>query len=142
MTLDELVGTKTKAPKMSPAACAALFAKAQEAGLAAAAKHTPTPMVVSQHANPLNDASPVKQAWLVPSGVCGFAWVQIRPANSSFANWMKKNTNARPDSYLGGIAMSVREYGQSMELKEKYAEAFAAVLKEAGISAYANSRMD
>lgn len=128
-------------PKLSPAACAALYMKAHEAGRAAAAVKVPTPMVVSEHANPLNDASPVARQWVVAGGVCGFAWVKVRPGNSSFANWVKKNKYGRPD-YPSGVAINVKDYGQSMELKEAYAYAFAKVLSEAGINAYADSRMD
>lgn len=128
-------------PKLSPAACEALYLKAYEAGAAAAAASVPTPMVVSEHANPLNDASPVKRSWFVSDGVCGFAWVKVRPGNSSFANWLKKNGKGRPD-YPSGVAINISAYNQSMERKEAHARAMAKVLSEAGITAYADSRMD
>lgn len=108
----------------------------------AAQAHTPTPMVVAQHANVLDDKSPVVAAYKVSGGVCGFAWVSIKPANSKFARWLLANNKARKDSYAGGVRLSVSLFNQSMELKEKYAYAFAKMLQEAGIRAYADSRMD
>jgi len=119
-----------------------LFDKAYQAGMEAGQKHNPKPMVVSQHSNPLNDNSAVKQSWYVSEGVCGFAWIIVRPGNSSFANWLKKAGKARKDSYYGGVNIWVREFGQSYERKYVFANAFAKVLEEAGINASANSRLD
>jgi len=118
-----------------------LWDKAHQAGLEAANNHTPTPMVVQQHQNACDDNSPVTKQWYVPQGVCGFAWVNIRPGNCSFANWLKKNNLAR-SAYRGGVDIWIRDFGQSMELKEKYARAFAKVITNAGIKAYPQSRMD
>lgn len=119
-----------------------LFVKACGAGLAAGDRCTPVPMIVSEHVNPLNDNSPVKKSWHVPSGVCGFAWVSIRPGNSPFANWLKSLNLAKKDSYEGGVKIWIHNYGQSLERKEAYAHAFAEVLRDGGIKAYSGSRMD
>lgn len=118
-----------------------LWAKADAAGKEAAEKCVPTPMVVTQHANPLDDGSPVTKAWHVPQGVCGFAWVNINPGNCSFALWAKKELGAHK-SYRRGVDIWVSAYGQSMELKEAYARGVAKTLQAAGIRAYASSRMD
>jgi hypothetical protein len=118
-----------------------LFLKAEMAGMEAATATTVTPMIVSQHENPFNDASPVEKSWFVEGGVCGFAWVNIKPGNCPFANWMKKNKGAGKD-YYGGTSYSIHEYGQSMTRKEAHARAFAGVLNESGIKAYCMSRMD
>ena len=118
-----------------------LYNSANDAGRAAAEKRVPTAMVVSEHASPLDDSSPVAKQWLVPEGVCGFAWINIKPGNSPFANWLKKEKLARK-AYAGGVEIWVSAYGQSMERKEAYANAFATVLSFAGIKAYAGSRMD
>ena len=109
-------------------------------------KCTPTPMIVAQHANPLDDNSEVTKSYYVPQGLCGFAWVNVSPGNSSFANWLKKQGHARK-SYRGGVDIWIRVGGQSFELKEAYAYAMAEIFhanaKELGIrSAYANSRLD
>jgi hypothetical protein len=120
-----------------------LYDRADKAGREAAEACTPVPMHVVERANPLDDSSPiVKQYAPVMSGVCGFAWVSIKPATSSFAKWLKKNELGRPDSYYGGLTVWVSNYGQSMEKKEAYAGAFAQVLRDAGFKAYSMSRMD
>jgi hypothetical protein len=100
-------------------------------------------MVVGTPTTPFgNDIDYEQKTYVVPGGVCGFAWISVRPGNSKFANWLKKNELGRRDSYEGGVKVWVSEFGQSMELKEAYAYAFAAVLQEEGLRAYAGSRMD
>lgn len=120
----------------------AAYAKAVTAGKAAGEAAKPATMVVTQHANPLNDNSPAVQQWVEPEGVCGFAWVNVTPGNSSFAKWLVKNKVARK-AYYGGVDIWVSAFGQSMERKEACASAMAKVLvEELGVKAYANSRMD
>lgn len=120
-----------------------LYEKADKAGREAANNCVPTPMIVSQRVNPLDDNSRVEKEYFVPQGVCGFAWVNIKPGNHPFSNWLKKNNLARKDSYYGGVTIWVGDYGQSMELKEAYAGAFARTLRENGIEkSYMGSRMD
>lgn len=123
---------------------AALYAKAHEAGERAAEACTPTPMVVGTPTTLLgSDIDHSKPTYYVADGVCGFAWVVVRPANSSFANWLKKTAKVRGGrSYGGGCSIWISAYGQSMQKKQAYAGAFAKVLCEAGIKAYADSRMD
>jgi len=121
--------------------CLKIYDEARSAGLAAAAKHTPIPMVVQQHENMLDDNSPVVYREVVNDGVCGFAWVIVKPANSVFAKVMKESNLGKNDVY-GGIYVWVSDFNQSMSKKETYAYAFADVLKKYGINAYAQSRMD
>lgn len=119
-----------------------LYDKAHAAGCAAAEANVPVPMIVQERASPLNDNSPVTRSWHVSEGVCGFAWITVKPGTSSFARWLVKNDLAR-SAYEGGVSIWVSSYGQSMERKEAYAHAFAKVLRENGISrAWAGSRMD
>jgi hypothetical protein len=121
-----------------------IWRRAHGAGLDAGEACTPTPMVVSQHANPLNDSSPVSKAWFVGDGACGFAWVVVRPGNCAFAKWLVKNGHARK-AYGGGVQVWVSQFSQSMARKEAYASAFAKVVTAAGlpgVTAYSNSRMD
>ena len=120
----------------------AIYAKAHKAGLEALAQCKPTPMVVKQHRNMLDDNSPVVKSYLVPNGVCGFAWIALRPATSAFARWARDMNYAKKDSYAGGLIFWVREGGQSLELKNAYAQAFAKALQAAGFNAYAQSRID
>lgn len=139
--------------------------EARIAGIQAVQKAQVVPMVVSEHVNPLNDNSAVRRAWFVADGVCGFAWVKVitkmkssakdynRTLNVQFANWLKKQAklNGRrydeimlpeDNSYNGGVDIWVGGFDQSMQRKEAYAHAFAEVLRNAGIVAYSQSRMD
>jgi hypothetical protein len=103
------------------------WVEAHEAGMKAAAEVTPTPMVVRGYAP-------------VEGGVCGFAWVKF-PGVGKFAAWAKRTGRARK-GWPKGLTVWVSEFGQSMTRKEAYARAFAAVLREKGVEAYAESRMD
>lgn len=73
---------------------------------------------------------------------CGFAWVTIRPGTSRFARFLKKNDYASA-AYGGGVSIwcSYRST-QSVGLREAVARGIADVLREAGIEAYASSRLD
>ena len=130
-------------PKMSKTAARSLWKKASDAGMTAARGHTPTPMVVAEHASPLNDASPVTKAWLVNEGACGFGWVKIRPANGRFAKWLLANGIAHRDEYAGGVNISApASLGQSFERQQKWAYAAADVLRAAGVNAYGHVWLD
>jgi hypothetical protein len=120
---------------------AALYDKAHAAGMEAGEGHNPAPMVVTQRADVLDDTSAVKNAWFVPEGVCGFAWVTVTPGTCSFAKWLAKNHDARK-GYYGGMELWVGYFNQSYERKMAYAEAFASVVSEAGVKCYAGGRLD
>lgn len=122
--------------------CKDLWDRAWNAGVMAAEACNPTPMVVSEHANPIDDRSPVVRSYTVPQGACGFAWIIIRPGNSKFANWIKKNNLGRTDSYYGGVNIWIGDYGQSFEKKEAHARAMAKVIANSGIKALPYSRLD
>ena len=111
---------------------AALYASADMSGRAAANALVCNPMVVSDG----------KQKWFVADGVCGFAWVKIRPATGPFVKFLKDNQIGRKDSYAGGYMVSIFDYNQSMQKKEAYAYAFADVLNANGVNAFASSNMD
>jgi len=128
--------------KLTDAQFQELYDRANQAGIDAVQKATVIPMEVVQHANPLDDSSPVVRSWHVPDGVCGFAWVIVKPGNSPFANWLKKNNLARPDTYNGGVNIWISAYNQSAQRKETHAHAMARVFSEAGIRCYAGSRLD
>lgn len=133
---------KSPAPRLSEAESRELYARADAAGKKAADECVPVPMHVVERENPFDDNSPIIKRYApVMDGPCGFAWVIVKPGNSSFARYLKKIGFSR-DSYYGGINVWVRGYGQSYMRKGAYARAFAGVLSEAGIDAYAMSRMD
>jgi hypothetical protein len=120
--------------------------EAHAAGMRAGNAKVPTPMIVGTArgfvgaaANEIDHSQPT---YYVPSGVCGFAWVVIENGRSGYARWVKKNVSSSHKNYYGGWAVWVSEFGQSMEQKEAYAHAYAAVLKSNGIAATPQSRMD
>lgn len=120
----------------------ALHAKAVAAGLAAGRGATPTPMVVCDAdlaGNPLRGGRVYEP---VPDGPCGFAWVVVKPGNHPFANWAKKTLGARKH-YGGGVNVYwVHEFNQAWTRKAAFARAYADTLKDAGIPAYADDRLD
>ena len=144
MYLSEFSGyAKPVGDKKKSAEFQAAFLKAVRAGVEAGNAAKPRPMIVQQRANVLNDNSAVVQEWHEPEGACGFAWVNVSPANSPFANWLKKNEFARK-SYHGGVDIWISDFNQSVERKERAASAMAKVLQaELGMSSiYASSRLD
>jgi hypothetical protein len=90
-----------------------VFDRAHAAGIAAARAHQPI---------------------YGPYAVCGFAWITIHPGTSAAAKYAKAHFQAHP-AHRGGMQISVGLFNQSMERKERYADAFARVLQEAGIRA-------
>jgi hypothetical protein len=143
-SLREKIAADSKARKAKYAAFEAAYAKAVAAGQAAGEAAKPRAMMVVQPSDPLNDNSVPKAMWHVPEGACGFAWVNVSPGNSPFANWLKKNKLARK-AYGGGVDIWISDFGQSVERKEACANAMAKVLKEelgSSLSIYANSRLD
>ena len=119
-----------------------LFERANAAGREAANALTPRPMAV-QMATGLTDGFDWNRPYdVVADGVCGFAWVKIRPANGAFGRWLKATGKVRYAAYGGGYDIWISDYNQSVQKKEAHAEAMAAVLREAGIKAYGQSRLD
>lgn len=111
----------------------ALWDKACEAGRQEVEKSKPQMVVaVGENGRQIGGAFPI----------CGFAWVNVKPGNSAFANWLKKNNHARVDSYYGGVCIWISQYNQSMDMKYSYARGMAKVFADAGIKAYASSRLD
>jgi len=116
-----------------------IWAAAQAAATKAGAKCKPTPML-AQQINPFSGAA-VKTYDPVMDGACGFAWVNIRPANSPFARWLKQQ-NVGCKSHHGGWDVSIHAFDQSHARKTAAAHAMAAVLRAADIKAYAYDRLD
>jgi hypothetical protein len=110
-----------------------IIESALQAGIKAGRECRPIPMVICDTTG--------KPLELIDDGACGFAWVTVRPANSSFAIWAKKQGIMRP-MYGGGITYWVRDFGQSVDRKAAFAGAFAKVLRENGIQATAGDRLD
>ena len=133
-----------------------LIAQAHKAGIQAfeSKKGKVAPMIVEQHANPLDDNSPVEQQWVVEGGPCGFAWIRVKCTNSAsrkFINQLKKAGLAGGENshkewsksdYYGGFLHFVHVGGQSLAYKTAYGSAYTRVLLDAGINAFMFSRMD
>ena len=119
---------------------AALYAAADAAGKQAADAAVPTPMIVGKAIGLTDQIDYSQPTYFVADGPCGFAWVQFA-GNTGWGRWAKKEGHARP-AYGGGLQIRVADYGQSVMRKEAYAQAFADVLREAGVTAYAESRLD
>lgn len=117
----------------------ALHEKAHAAGMAALVAATPTPMTVYEAE--LNGAPKAGgRSWYVSEGACGFAWIEFK-GTTPFGRWAKKAGVARKH-YPSGLCVWVGEGGQSIARKEAYARAYARTLTEAGVAAYAGSRLD
>lgn len=118
-----------------------LATRAHLAGMEAGNAAAPVPMVVGSPSTVFgNDIDPRQPSYFVADGVCGFAWVKFK-GSTPFGRWAKKIGIARA-SYPKGMQINVRAFGQSMQRKEAYAQAYAKVLQDAGVEAYADSRMD
>lgn len=120
---------------------AAIAAAADAAGKAAVAATTPTPMIVGEAVSLFSDEIDYsKPTYYVAGGPCGFAWTWLK-GNTGFGRWAKKEGIAR-SGYPTGLNIRAAVQGQSYELKMAYAQAYAAVLRENGITAYAEGRLD
>lgn len=119
-----------------------IYEEAFAAGQKAVEELNIAPMIVSQHENPLDDSSPIRKSYYVADGVCGFAWVQIKPANGKFAKWLIDQQIARKSIYDPGIRMSIHWFEQSYQKKDAFARAFAKVLQGYDINAIPHSRLD
>lgn len=134
--------TKVKAPRLTEQQCADLAVKAHLAGMDAGGAARPTPMHVVERANPWDETSPVVRRYApVEGGVCGFAYVTVRPGTGAFARYMKAKLGGFK-AYYGGTQFSVYPFGQSLERKTQYARAYAGVLQAAGVQAFVETRMD
>lgn len=130
----------------------ALMDAAHAAGIEAGETCQPRPMIVTAS----NSRGEIVREYYVEEGVCGFAYVNLYPKpggeSRRFINWATGRTKSRHGcpfairkSYQGGYSLFVIDFGQSMARKERYAHAFAEILREAGIDGlqvFSSSRMD
>lgn len=132
-----------------------IYDRAVAAGRTAAEALVPRPMAVQASNSLTGDFNWNKPYEVVEDGVCGFAWINVFGASKAgrkdtpFVAWLRQKAQGdhfseygRYEEYAKAWQIWVRGYGQSMQKKAAYAGAFAGVLKEAGIAAYAAERMD
>ena len=99
------------------------LAAARDVAVAAVIGLTPTPMVVADRDG---------RQWVVDGGPCGFARVEVRPRNTAFARWLVQYAGWMSSDYHKCVYMNISDYGQSMERKEVFAQAFADCLTRLG----------
>lgn len=74
---------------------------------------------------------------------CGFAWVKFPVDGRTKLSKLIKQIGAQPDWNFGYVLWNVTgNPTQSMDIKEQGARAYAKVMNEHGIKAYAQSRAD
>ena len=117
---------------------AALYNKAQAVGFQAGETITPRPMGVVEC-----DAfgKPIGPTHIEYEGMCGFASVIVRKANSGLGHWLIKQGLARK-SYYGGAEIWIHAHNQSYERKLAHANAMAFELGQGGVDCYSSARLD
>ena len=105
---------------------------AHAAGIKAGRECRPIPMIVCD-----STGEPME---CIDDGASGFAWVAFA-GNTAWGRWAKKQGIAR-SHYPSGLCVWISEFGQSVDRKSAFASAYAQVLRNAGIEAYAGSRLD
>lgn len=142
------ISAESEARDARKAEHADLWARAVSAGIEAWHSAIPTPMLVGTAKGLFDDSfDESKPVYHVSEGVCGFASLVVRPANSSFAHWLKANVRTNKH-YGGGLAVSSSSIvpedirSQSYERKVAAIRAVANVLREAGIKASCWDRLD
>ena len=108
------------------------FENARKVGRKAGLGETPVPMAVFGK----------DQAYVVEDGVCGFAWIEIRPARGPLVTYLKKSKQGYYSSYEGAYIFPIHDFNQSLARKEAMAYAMAAYLCNCGYNVYAGSRID
>ena len=120
--------------------CHNIYVEAYEAGLKAGNEVGVQKFIVGDAIGLSNEIDYSKPTYVL-DGLCGFAWVNIKPARGAFVNYLKSR-NVGSKGYYGGYEIWVREFGQSVDRKAAFARAFADVLAKYGINASVGSRLD
>lgn len=94
----------------------------------------PTPMIVGQARGLFGNEIIPGTEEVVEDGVCGFAWIQVKPARGPWVSWMKNNDIGSSGVY-GGWTLSPMDFdsrigrSQSMERKTSAMNAALKVLE-------------
>lgn len=142
------ISDEAEAREARKAGHAELWSRAVQAGIKAWHEAIPTPMLVGTAKGLFDDSfDETKPVYHVSEGLCGFASLVVKPANSSFAHWLK--ANVRTSKHYGGglsvwssVIVPEDARSQSYERKDAAMRAVAEVLREAGIKASCWSRLD
>lgn len=124
----------------------AILDEANEAGRQANLKFKPAPMVVGTAKDIFsNEIDYSKETYFVEDGVCGFASVEIGPANNRFVKWLIQCGKASKHDFKSGAYIWIHNYNQSMQRKEIHADAMVEVIRNRIPElkyCYTKSRMD
>jgi hypothetical protein len=125
-----------------------IYNEAKEYAFKTIENFKPTPMVVQQRYSPLDDNSPVKQSWYIESGVCGFAFANIKSTtkeNRQFIKQLKDNGILENEFIKGGrpgYTIYSKARTQSYETNIKWINAFESYLEKFNIKIQTESRLD
>jgi hypothetical protein len=108
------------------------FENALTIGRKAGLDCTPVPMIVNG----------TDRSFFVGDGVCGFAWIEIRPARGGLVTYLKKSKQGYYSEYERAYIFNIHDFNQSLTRKEAMAEAMAEHLRKCGYNVFANSRID
>ncbi len=120
-----------------------IYNEARAAGCKAWEECTPNPVVFGQAKSLFGNEMVPGTESLCTEGCCGFAWVIVKPARGPFIKYCKENKIGSKHVYPGWYIGARGPWdSQSIDRKEAYAYAFAAVLSENGLNCYVGSRLD
>lgn len=134
------MSTLEKKKALTKNQCHNIYVEAYEAGMKAG-DEVGVPKFVVGDAIGLSNEIDYSKPTFIMDGLCGFAWVTIKPARGAFVNYLK-GRQVGSNGYYGGFEIWVREFGQSVDRKTAFARAFADVLNKYGINASVGSRLD
>lgn len=124
-----------------------ILVEASEGAEQAVKDCTPRAIVAGTALGLSNEIDYSKQTYYIEGGVCGFAYVVIKPARGKFVAELKKRKIGSAH-YYGGYSVSSYEFARSIRTDQSYERACAAasgaveVLQSYGINAYVDSRID
>jgi len=112
-----------------------IWTEATNAAIVAHNDCVPVGMTVGQASGLFGNAIIPGTEEYVADGVCGYAWIQVKPARGPFVKWMKQNKLGDTGVY-GGWTISPSDFDRSlgrtlsMQRKEAAMRAACAVLKK------------
>lgn len=88
------------------------------------------------------EIDPDEPSWVEDEGLCGFAWVTIRPARGEFVKYLKSRGIGHKNYTGSGWTINTTTHDQSFERNEAWANSFCATLEEYDIHSTVTTRLD
>lgn len=85
---------------------------------------------------------PDQPSWVENEGLCGFAWVTIRPARGEFVKYLKSRGIGHKNYSGSGWTINTTTLEQSFERNEAWANTFCAILEKYNIHSTVTTRLD